>query len=64
MGSEMCIRDRNKYKLHLFGGVNNILNARYGSGHDINAFGGRYYNASPERNYYLGLNVSVAGKGY
>lgn len=32
-------------------GINNLLNERYSLGHDLNAAGGRYYNASPTINY-------------
>jgi iron complex outermembrane receptor protein len=30
----------------------------YSLGNDINAFGRRYYNPAPERNYFAGLRVS------
>lgn len=38
-------------------GANNILNQKYSLGNDLNAVGGRYYNAAPLRNYYFGFNV-------
>lgn len=41
----------------VFAGIDNALNERYSLGHDINAFGGRYYNAAPTRNYYIGLTI-------
>jgi iron complex outermembrane receptor protein len=41
--------------LEFFGGVDNALNAKYSLGNDLNAAGGRYYNASSLRNFYLGL---------
>jgi iron complex outermembrane recepter protein len=43
----------------IFAGIDNVLNARYSLGNDINAFGGRYYNPAPVRNYYAGLNVAI-----
>jgi iron complex outermembrane recepter protein len=38
-------------------GIDNLLDATYSLGNDINAFGGRYYNVSPGRNYYASLQV-------
>jgi iron complex outermembrane receptor protein len=43
--------------LEFFAGADNILNQKYSPGNDINAFGGRYYNAAPLRNFYGGINV-------
>ncbi|ANE49500.1 TonB-dependent receptor family protein [Flavisolibacter tropicus] len=36
-------------------GVDNLLDVTYSLGNDVNAFGGRYYNAAPGRNYYVSL---------
>lgn len=41
--------------LQVFVGGDNLLNQRYSLGNDINAFGGRYYNAAAARNFYGGL---------
>ncbi|MDQ3536981.1 MAG: TonB-dependent receptor, partial [Bacteroidota bacterium] len=38
-------------------GVDNLLNEEYSLGNDLNAFGGRFYQPSPERNYFAGLRV-------
>ncbi|HEY0272420.1 MAG TPA: TonB-dependent receptor, partial [Chitinophaga sp.] len=38
-------------------GADNLLDETYSLGNDINAAGGRYYNAAPGRNYYAGLVV-------
>jgi len=38
----------------LYIGVDNLLNQQYSLGNDLNAFGGRYYNAAPRRNFYFG----------
>jgi iron complex outermembrane receptor protein len=46
------------YTLKLFVGADNLLNKTYSLGYDINAAGGRYYNASPGRNYFCQLIVS------
>lgn len=45
--------------LRLFAGVDNALDKVYSLGNDLNAFGGRYYNAAMPRNYYAGLSVAV-----
>lgn len=41
--------------IELFTGADNILDQRYSLGNDINAFGGRYYNAAPGINYFAGI---------
>lgn len=43
-----------------FAGADNLLNMTYSLGNDINATGGRYYNAAMKRNYYLGININFA----
>ncbi|HKZ67337.1 MAG TPA: TonB-dependent receptor, partial [Chitinophagaceae bacterium] len=43
--------------LEIFGGIDNVLNEQYSLGNDINAFGRRYYNPSPLRNYFGGLVI-------
>lgn len=43
------------FRFVAFAGAENLLNQRYSLGYDINAAGGRYYNAAPGRNYYLQL---------
>ena len=46
-----------KSRLELYAGADNLLNEKYSLGDDFNAVGGRYYNAAPLRNYYIGVNV-------
>lgn len=41
----------------VFGAADNILNVRYSLGNDINAFGGRYYNAAPGVNFSAGISL-------
>jgi iron complex outermembrane receptor protein len=41
--------------LDLFAGVDNLFNVTYSLGNDINATGGRYYNAAPGVNYFGGV---------
>jgi len=48
----------NKTRLGIYAGVDNLLNEKYSLGDDLNAVGGRYYNAAAPRNYYVGMNVS------
>ena len=47
----------NKLQLNIFAGADNLLNQVYSLGNDINAFGGRYFNPAPARNYYGGIAV-------
>ena len=48
-----------KTRLQVFVGADNLLNEKYSLGNDINAFGGRYFNAAPTRNYLLGFNITI-----
>lgn len=47
-----------KQHLELFAGVDNLLNKTYSLGNDLNAFGGRYFNAAAPRNYYAGVSMN------
>jgi iron complex outermembrane receptor protein len=44
-------------QLDLFVGGDNLFNVTYSLGNDINAAGGRYYNAAPGRNFFGGASV-------
>lgn len=57
LGWNAQIADSNR--LQLFGGIDNLLDERYSLGNDLNAFGGRYYNAAMPRNYYAGITVTL-----
>lgn len=46
------------FRFDLFTGIDNALDKRYSLGNDLNAIGGRYYNAAPPRNYYFGIKIS------
>lgn len=48
---------RNKVRVKVFGGVDNLLDEDYSLGNDVNGFGGRFFNAAPRRNYYAALVV-------
>lgn len=41
----------------LYAGVDNAGDRRYSLGNDLNAFGGRYFQPAPGRNYYGGASV-------
>lgn len=40
-------------------GADNLLNQKYSLGNDLNAFGGRYFNAAAPRNWYVRLTFYV-----
>lgn len=48
---------KNKRQLQIFAGIDNLLNERYSLGNDINAFGSRFFNPAPTRNYYGGMKI-------
>ncbi|GGG91447.1 outer membrane protein [Parapedobacter pyrenivorans] len=47
----------NNLRVQVFVGGDNLLNQQYSLGNDINAFGGRFFNAAPPRNFYGGIAV-------
>jgi len=46
-----------QWQVRIVAGGENLLNAKYSLGNDINAAGGRYYNAAATRNFYLSFTV-------
>jgi len=42
-------------RIELYGGVDNLLDQSYSLGNDLNAFGSRYFNPAPTRNYFAGM---------
>jgi len=50
---------RNKQRLKMVLGADNLLDQRYSLGNDINGFGGRFYNAAAGRNYYASLILQL-----
>ena len=42
-----------------FGGINNLFNTTYYDNIRLNAFGGRFYEPAPGRNFYLGLSLKL-----
>jgi iron complex outermembrane receptor protein len=41
--------------VEIFAGADNLFNEKYSLGNDLNAMGGRYFNAAAKRNFYGGL---------
>jgi iron complex outermembrane receptor protein len=50
----------NSWQLKLYFGGENLLNASYSLGNDINAFGSRYFNPSPTRNCNGGFSLGFS----
>lgn len=47
------------HALEIFAGIDNALDETYSLGNDLNAFGGRFYNAAMPRNFYGGININL-----
>lgn len=62
LGSRVGYRNRlaQRFDLDVFAGLDNALDQTYTPGPDLNAVGGRYFNAAPGRNWYGGLRVGYA----
>lgn len=54
---------RGRWNVRPYFGINNIFDEHYNSNIRINAFGGRYYEPAPERNYYAGVLVGFGRAG-
>lgn len=50
---------RRRWPVNLYFAVDNLLNARYSLGNDINAMGGRYFNPAPGCNFQLGVRWKI-----
>jgi iron complex outermembrane receptor protein len=50
------------WMLRPYAGINNIFGESYNSNIRINAFGGRYFEPAPPRNYYAGIVVNFRKK--
>jgi iron complex outermembrane recepter protein len=51
-------KDLERINLKIYAGGENLLNQDYSLGNDINAFGSRYYNPSPKRNWNGGVSIA------
>lgn len=49
-----------EYKFAVFAGIDNALDKKYSLGNDLNAVGGRFFNAAAPRNYYAGVKFTLA----
>lgn len=45
------------FGLEVYSGVDNVADTKYSLGNDLNAFGGRFFQPAPGRNYYGGLSL-------
>jgi len=50
---------KNRASLELFAGADNLTDITYSAGNDLNAAGGRFYNAAPRRNFYGGIAITL-----
>ncbi|MET4107048.1 TonB-dependent receptor [Hymenobacter sp. UYP22] len=50
-------RSFGSFNVDVFGGAENLTDRRYSLGNDLNAFGGRYFQPAPARNWYAGLSL-------
>lgn len=48
-------KEKGPFSLNIYTGIDNLLDETYSLGNDINAAGGRYYNAAAPRNFYAGF---------
>ncbi len=55
VGGRVGYKWAKRFPIEFFAGVDNALDQRYSLGNDLNAVGGRYYNAAAPRNYYAGI---------
>jgi iron complex outermembrane receptor protein len=46
-----------RFSFDVYGTADNIFDVKYSLGNDINAFGGRFFNAAPERNFAVGVGL-------
>lgn len=49
------------WRVRPYVGINNLFNERYNSNIRINAFGARFYEPAPGRNFYAGIDVRYGG---
>ncbi|MEM1000580.1 MAG: TonB-dependent receptor plug domain-containing protein [Bacteroidota bacterium] len=45
------------FRARVFAGINNLLDTQYTNFLALNAFGGRYWNPAPGRNFYAGVRI-------
>jgi iron complex outermembrane receptor protein len=47
------------YPVEVFAGADNLFDRKYSLGNDLNAAGGRFFNAASGRNFYVGLKINA-----
>ncbi|GHM99801.1 TonB-dependent receptor [Cytophagales bacterium WSM2-2] len=59
LGSRIGFKGKftSKTPFEFFTGIDNALDQRYSLGNDLNAAGGRYFNAAATRNFYFGMKL-------
>jgi iron complex outermembrane recepter protein len=57
LNSRLNFNYKNQYEI--FFGVDNLTNASYSLGNDLNAFGRRYFQPALEINFYFGINLKL-----
>ena len=60
VGYQAALSDN--FSFEVFTGIDNALDKRYSLGNDLNAVGGRYYNAAAPRNFYVGVKLTPSFK--
>lgn len=50
-------KSKKRFAIDVYAGADNLLDERYSLGNDLNAVGGRYYNAAPGRNFFSAVNL-------
>lgn len=48
-----------KQQYEIYFGIDNLTNASYSLGNDLNAFGRRYFQPAPETSFYFGINLKL-----
>lgn len=56
VGTDVIIKNS---RLNLYLGINNVYNAKYSAGYDLNAFGNRFYNPAPNTNLFFGMKFQL-----
>ncbi|MEO6671222.1 MAG: TonB-dependent receptor [Ferruginibacter sp.] len=51
-----------KCSLEIYGDMDNLLNQKYSLGNDLNAAGGRFYNAAGKRSFLIGVRIVTVRK--
>ncbi len=51
--------NNNRCRIKMIVGAENLADQKYSLGNDLNAAGGRYYNAAARRNFYISLLINI-----